>query len=192
MECWYRTPASIVLGGMLLIGSGGCISDEPSSGSGSQAGGPQTVKATKPSPSQKAETQTPTGELTTPDRRIDTKELSKVVKEEVRGGEALEGPTPFDYLWAPSTASLIKDEELKVEVPAGFDKLIAKVNVPVANPITKGKYELGRQLYFDPRVSLDGTVSCATCHNPAKGWTDQLAVSIGIDGQAGSRSARAS
>src|SRR5262249_37268120 len=46
-----------------------------------------------------------------------------------------------------------------------------------------------RQLYFDPRVSLDGTVSCATCHNPDKGWTDNMPVSIGIDGQAGSRSA---
>ena len=67
--------------------------------------------------------------------------------------------------------------------------LTPKIYVPAANPITKGKYELGRQLYFDPRVSLDGTVSCATCHNPAKGWTDSMPVSIGIDGQAGSRSA---
>ena len=67
--------------------------------------------------------------------------------------------------------------------------LTPKVNVPASNPITKGKYELGRQLYFDPRVSLDGTVSCATCHNPAKGWTDGMPVSIGIDGQTGSRSA---
>ena len=40
--------------------------------------------------------------------------------------------------------------------------------------MTKGKVELGKQLYFDPRVSLDGTVSCATCHNPEKGWTDNL------------------
>src|SRR5262249_48387484 len=74
-------------------------------------------------------------------------------------------------------------------VPAGFTPLVPKLNVPVSNPLTKGKYELGRQLYFDPRVSLDGTVSCATCHNPDKGWTDNMPVSIGIDGQAGSRSA---
>ena len=46
--------------------------------------------------------------------------------------------------------------------------------VPPSNPMTKGKVELGKQLYFDPRVSLDGTVSCATCHNPEKGWTDSL------------------
>ncbi len=55
--------------------------------------------------------------------------------------------------------------------------------------MTKGKYELGRQLYFDPRLSLDSTVSCATCHNPEKGWTDGMAVSIGIRGQTGGRSA---
>ena len=58
-----------------------------------------------------------------------------------------------------------------------------------SNPITKGKYELGHQLYFDPRVSLDGTVSCATCHNPDKGWTDGGPVSTGIEGQTGNRSA---
>ena len=58
---------------------------------------------------------------------------------------------------------------------------------PAANPTTKGKVELGKQLYFDPRVSLDGTVSCATCHNPAKGWTDNLKTSTGIDGQVGGR-----
>ena len=84
---------------------------------------------------------------------------------------------------------MIKDEPLAVTVPLGLPPLTPKIYVPAANPITKGKYELGRQLYFDPRVSLDGTVSCATCHNPAKGWTDAMAVSIGIAGQTGSRSA---
>ena len=69
-------------------------------------------------------------------------------------------------------AGLIKDEPLPVAVPTGLQPLTPKVVVPAANPMTKGKDELGKQLYFDPRVSLDGTVSCATCHNPAKGWTD--------------------
>lgn len=120
---------------------------------------------------------------------IDIRELSDVVKEEVKGGESSEGPTPFDHLWQPSKAALIKDEPLVVTVPLGLPPLTPKVYVPAANPITKGKYELGRQLYFDPRVSLNATVSCATCHNPARGWTDAMAVSIGIAGQTGSRSA---
>ena len=41
-----------------------------------------------------------------------------------------------------------------------------------ANPLTRAKIELGRQLYFDPRLSADSTVSCASCHNPALGFSD--------------------
>ena len=127
--------------------------------------------------------------MTTPARSVDTKQLVDVVRDEVKGGEAAEGPTPFDHLWQPPKAELIKDEPLAVTVPVGLQPLTPKIYVPVSNPITKGKFELGRQLYFDPRVSLDSTVACATCHNPAKGWTDGMAVSIGISGQTGGRSA---
>jgi cytochrome c peroxidase len=84
---------------------------------------------------------------------------------------------------------LLKDEPLQVAVPTGLQPLFPKLVVPAANPITKGKYELGRQLYFDPRISLDGTVSCATCHNPDKGWSDGTPVSTGIKGQKGNRNA---
>src|SRR4051794_24516697 len=101
-----------------------------------------------------------------------------------------EDPTsPAAYLWQPAKHELIEDEPLQVAVPKGLQPLFPKLVVPVANPITKGKYELGRQLYFAPRISLDGTVSCATCHNPAKGWTDGAPVSTGIKGQTGNRSA---
>ena len=56
--------------------------------------------------------------------------------------------------------------------------------------MTKGrKVELGKQLYFDPRVSKDATVSCASCHDPAKGWTDNLVTSVGIGNQKGDRNA---
>jgi cytochrome c peroxidase len=61
--------------------------------------------------------------------------------------------------------------------------------IPADNPLTPAKVELGRQLYFDKRLSRDGTVSCATCHDPAFGWTDCKPVSDGIDGQKGGRSA---
>jgi cytochrome c peroxidase len=97
--------------------------------------------------------------------------------------------SPADYLWQRPNPELIKDEPLTVNVPLGLQPLTPKVVVPASNPITKGKYELGRQLYFDPRISLDGTVSCATCHNPSKGWSDGGPVSAGIKGQTGNRSA---
>jgi len=118
-------------------------------------------------------------------RSLDTKSLVDVVKEEVKGGEATEGPTPSSYLWAPSDPKLIKDEPLKVTVPIGLNPITS--NIPASNPLTKGKYELGRQLYFDPRVSLDGTVSCATCHNPESGWTMPMPTAVGILGQQGGR-----
>ncbi len=190
MDRRFRSSLAFVLGGGMLIGVGGCNDGEPGASSPPSAGAPQQIsQATNPTAAQKAQAKKDEGENTTPTQRVDTKQLTEVVKEEIKGGESTEGPTPYDYLWMPSKKDQIKDEPLTVTAPAGLAALTVKVNVPEANPLTKGKYELGRQLYFDPRVSLDGTVSCATCHNPAKGWTDGMPVSLGINGQAGSRSA---
>lgn len=62
-------------------------------------------------------------------------------------------------------------------------------DVPSDNPLNDGKVALGKTLFFDKRLSRDSTVSCATCHNPDKGWTDQSPVSTGIRGRKGTRSA---
>jgi cytochrome c peroxidase len=70
-------------------------------------------------------------------------------------------------------------------VPLG----LPKVPVPASNPMTPEKVELGKLLYFDKRVSKDGTVSCATCHDPKSGWTEHDATSTGIHGQKGARNA---
>lgn len=72
-------------------------------------------------------------------------------------------------------------------VPKGLDA--KSLVTPANNPLTPEKVELGRILYFDPRLSADGTVSCATCHDPKKGWTDQEVVSEGIRQQKGTRNA---
>jgi cytochrome c peroxidase len=125
--------------------------------------------------------------LTTLARRVDPKQLIDVVKEEVKGGEVTSGPTPLNYFWLPSDRTAIRDQPYTITEPLGLDPVAGAT--PASNPITKGKVELGRQLYFDPRVSRNGTVSCATCHDPAKGWTDHLKSSIGIGGQVGSRNA---
>ena len=60
---------------------------------------------------------------------------------------------------------------------------------PEDNPYTAEKSELGKLLYFDKRLSSDGTVACATCHEPEKGFTDGAPVSTGINAQKGGRSA---
>lgn len=61
--------------------------------------------------------------------------------------------------------------------------------VPVENPLSRAKVELGRQLYFDTRLSGDGTVSCASCHKPEAGWAEHSKVSTGINNQLGGRNA---
>jgi cytochrome c peroxidase len=63
------------------------------------------------------------------------------------------------------------------------------VQWPKDNPYSPAKAELGRYLYFDKRLSADGTISCASCHDPKYGYTDGAAVSTGIRGQKGTRSA---
>jgi cytochrome c peroxidase len=63
------------------------------------------------------------------------------------------------------------------------------VPAPTDNPQNAEKIALGRKLFFDQRLSLDGTVSCASCHDPKKAFTDQLAKSKGINGQLSERNA---
>jgi len=69
------------------------------------------------------------------------------------------------------------------DVPLGLEKPM----VPEDNEVTSAKVDLGKLLYFDGRLSRDGTISCATCHDPRRGWTDQAPVSTGIRGQKGGR-----
>ncbi len=86
----------------------------------------------------------------------------------------------------PRTGQEVERSVVKIKVPLG---LTQDVPVPDENPITVAKFVLGKKLYFDPILSTDGKVSCATCHDPAKGFTDQLPVSTGIKGQKGGMSA---
>lgn len=64
---------------------------------------------------------------------------------------------------------------------------LPKLGVPDDNPITPEKVELGKMLYFDKRVSKDGTVSCATCHDPKACWAEHEPTSTGIKSQVGGR-----
>jgi len=63
------------------------------------------------------------------------------------------------------------------------------VPTPMDNPISSAKVELGKQLFFDPRLSIDGTVSCNSCHNVMASGTDNRPTSVGVDGQRGGRNA---
>ena len=62
------------------------------------------------------------------------------------------------------------------------------VPIPPDNPMTMEGVQLGRMLFYDPILSADSSMSCSSCHLPQGSFTDNLAVSIGIDGIAGRRS----
>ncbi|HLJ27503.1 MAG TPA: cytochrome c peroxidase [Candidatus Angelobacter sp.] len=59
---------------------------------------------------------------------------------------------------------------------------LPSVPIPVENPQTEAKIELGKRLFFDVRLSLDDSTSCATCHDPEKGFADGLPRSKGFNG----------
>ena len=71
------------------------------------------------------------------------------------------------------------------DVPNG----LKPVKHPDDNPPSAAKIALGKQLYFDPRLSKDNTISCASCHDPKKGWSNDDAFATGVGGARGGRSA---
>ncbi len=97
-----------------------------------------------------------------------------------------EGNLTLDELrrWLADAAN---HQPLEFELPKGLDAGKANVFIPEANPITRAKIELGRQLYFDPRLSSDSTVSCATCHDPSHAYGAPTQFGVGVDGQEGGR-----
>jgi cytochrome c peroxidase len=84
----------------------------------------------------------------------------------------------------PKAGPLAKPRSLsQVGLPV---ELTQKV-IPQDNPQTPEKVALGQKLFFDGRLSADDTVACATCHDPARAFTDGRPVSIGIHGRVGQR-----
>ncbi|MCA1841714.1 MAG: c-type cytochrome [Actinobacteria bacterium] len=61
------------------------------------------------------------------------------------------------------------------DAPLTVERALGPVPVPPGNPQTPQKVELGKILFFDPRLSAGNARACATCHDPAKGWSDGLA-----------------
>ncbi len=72
--------------------------------------------------------------------------------------------------------------------PLGLDLYMP---VPETNPLTRDKVTLGRKLFFDKRLSRDGTLACASCHDPRRVFSDGRAVARGILDAVGTRNAPA-
>ena len=94
----------------------------------------------------------------------------------------------FLYAIVNQTATFAADVQAARQIAKSF--VHPKVAPhPANNPPTKEKIELGKQLYFDARLSIDGTVSCNSCHNVMSSGTDNRGGSVGVLGQVGDRGA---
>lgn len=71
----------------------------------------------------------------------------------------------------------------RFDLPAG----VQPPPVPAANPMTPAKVELGRRLFYDADLSADGTMSCGTCHEQKRAFTDGEATHPGVGGAPGRR-----
>jgi cytochrome c peroxidase len=85
----------------------------------------------------------------------------------------------FGWLILLGLSHLVADEPLP--------KPLAPVQHPATNPAIPAKIALGKKLFFDPRLSRIDRISCASCHDPAKGFSNGEKVGRGVDGKKGTR-----
>ncbi|MFY9224399.1 MAG: cytochrome c peroxidase [Blastocatellia bacterium] len=84
-------------------------------------------------------------------------------------------------------AAAAPPQEFQAQIPFGLPADLWNELIPADNPMTPNKIALGEKLYFDKRLSIDQTVSCATCHDPATALADINAVGVGIQNKKGAR-----
>jgi cytochrome c peroxidase len=97
------------------------------------------------------------------------------------------GPRSADQADGKPTAAPAKPTGVLLEIKAPLG--LPPVAIPADNPPTAETIALGRQLYYDPVLSVDRTVSCATCHSPKLGFSDGVPHSTGVGGKKGTRNA---
>ena len=84
-----------------------------------------------------------------------------------------------------SVTAIYAQETYDHKIPQGLKPM----KIPADNPLSAEKIELGKQLFFDGRLSRDDTISCASCHDPNLGWSNGERFATGVRGQVGGRSA---
>ena len=188
-ECLHRAEWMIVL----VTGLTGCLLEEPAAQQAaiSAAAAPATV-----TPDEVADHETPEHETTAREEpaisdaatSVETSSSSKVMlgSPELTAGIPGEGPLELADIqaWLDDPRNM---QPLDFELPLGLSAGRGQVKGIEQNPLTRAKIELGRQLYFDPRLSSNGKISCASCHHPDEGYARHTQFGIGVDDLEGNR-----
>ena len=74
---------------------------------------------------------------------------------------------------------------LAIDTPKGFPE----VEHPEGNEHSLARWSLGKKLFYDPIMSRDNSISCASCHSPELAFSDKMALSVGVDGARGTQNA---
>ncbi len=210
MKCDYP---SLLLAGVLTVGLAGCQSEtekndanKPVAGSSNAAAktdsqgadavqSPTTSAATNADKSTSldahaARGESETSESTPPAEGSESAatDSSKVLlgSPDLTAGIPGDGPLTVTDIQAWLDRSE-NHQSLEVELPLGLNAGKIPDGVLEENPLTRAKIELGRQLYFDTRLSADNTISCASCHHPDDGYARHTQFGVGIGGQQGGR-----
>jgi len=160
----------------------GCFRGTPESKEPGEQAGTQSAQQPEQQPGKKPAKELAKGTAKQPEKRPE-KELGKQLEKE---------PTKEPEKEPLKEKEPVKEKEPAKEPVARLPKTplgLPPVPVPSDNPLTPEKVELGKLLYFDPRLSKDGKISCATCHDPKAAWAEHEAVSAGIGKQKGGRNA---
>ncbi len=72
-----------------------------------------------------------------------------------------------------------------MELPKGF----SSIEVPSDNQFSQKRWELGKKLFFDPIMSSDSSISCASCHSSSLAFSDDVALSLGVNDRIGTQNA---
>jgi cytochrome c peroxidase len=97
------------------------------------------------------------------------------------------------FIWLLLSIIACRDDEVTnplsypslMDIPDGFPA----IDFPEDNAYTQARWELGKKLFYDPVMSADNTISCASCHQPGLAFSDQRSVSLGIEDRLGTRNA---
>lgn len=86
--------------------------------------------------------------------------------------------TPYDY----TTINLPAHLTTNVLIGVGQNAAIDNDNTPISNPTTNNGATLGRVLFYDKKLSINNTISCASCHKQENGFSDNTKFSLGFSG----------